>query len=948
MDYLPYPPDATLPPIVVPYLPGYQFDDGDDDTIYIRLLERSSKAPTRQYAGELQEWLFFGLIDKLADEPPSRSNFVRRGVVNGEPCDVIDASPVRDLIDRLTVKLQSDDCPAAIAEELPLRLAYAKEICDGFKDVKDADDSLLAIYLSVCVLVEFLSCYLFWAINSGLGTPKLHEKSHLIRNAQTTGNSNRPSDIDSVGVDQLPALSRLLHKRMVRNGWCEHQILNLDCHDSRMVMYYLSSLLRTEPKAISHANCTSSMCSAYNTSEAEYVTRHVNESCACDLLGVDEEKVVKILATGKIPLVSMREDGTGGLEIDVVPLKAELRYTAISHVWADGLGNTTGNALPGCQLHRLHMSLTMLQQSPFKNLISFGRRRPGVVVFWMDTLCIPVKPQHKDLRLKAIDQMAIVYSGAEATLVLDEEFQGPGSETEPLESLWARCLTSKWNSRCWTLQEGMLAKRCLVQFRGLSLAISPEPRFQYLLPAWAIYRLGKRYPFVLLKVFWRLGVKAFEIDTWRFLWAAGGSFPRSILICQLQEACYKQAQTNAEWMEMRDSPYGVYGISVDIFARSWHFVSMWNTVARRSSTKMDDIHVILANLTDFKASQIQAIPRLQDRTKVMLQSMDCFPVEMMFGRAIRPLAGKNHPDRWVPAAPGPELLEGSENITAQAIGDSGSLIMISQDKTHEFISGIICLIESKGMIAQEMVVTLPFKSDGYGFRKLRLECHTPPEDELVRDASQKCILLLRYYPGRGRSRIRGARFLVTGFVDNHQGKNVQLVVSRFDCPVFGDRCYSSDESYETRGLSVLRGARLEERQRLAVECCKLLLYRYFLLPTCRALADNGNAYEAPTPNLREEYALRSRYMGLADPTPLRNILIQQCILAFSSITWTTICLAFPRVLPRWAFKFQWLLTPGWAVFVSYMSVRNTERMNERFSILWKKTYEDDWKSSSRG
>ncbi|KAF6806028.1 het domain protein [Colletotrichum sojae] len=132
--------------------------------------------PTRQHAGLLQEWLFFGLIDKLVDEPVNRSSYVRRGMINGEACDVIDASLVRDLIDRLTVRLQSRDCPALVADELPELLYRAQSICEDFVLIDNGDDDLLAVYLSVCILVEFVSSYLFWAINSGLAPPRLCDR----------------------------------------------------------------------------------------------------------------------------------------------------------------------------------------------------------------------------------------------------------------------------------------------------------------------------------------------------------------------------------------------------------------------------------------------------------------------------------------------------------------------------------------------------------------------------------------------------------------------------------------------------------------------------------------------------------------------------------------------------------------------------------------------------
>jgi hypothetical protein len=57
---------------------------------------------------------------------------------------------------------------------------------------------------------------------------------------------------------------------------------------------------------------------------------------------------------------------------------------------------------------------------------------------WMDTLCIPVQPEQADLRMKAINRMALIYTGAKQVLVLDAELGQVDRRSEPRELTDAR------------------------------------------------------------------------------------------------------------------------------------------------------------------------------------------------------------------------------------------------------------------------------------------------------------------------------------------------------------------------------------------------------------------------------------------------------------------------------------------------------------------------------
>lgn len=96
-------------------------------------------------------------------------------------------------------------------------------------------------------------------------------------------------------------------------------------------------------------------------------TRHVNGYCTCDNALVPYQQLTDILNKGEIPLVSI--ESQADTTIDEVTLLLHKRrsrsdYTAISHVWIDGMGNSEANALPLCQLRRLKQRLHDLTRTP--------------------------------------------------------------------------------------------------------------------------------------------------------------------------------------------------------------------------------------------------------------------------------------------------------------------------------------------------------------------------------------------------------------------------------------------------------------------------------------------------------------------------------------------------------------------------------------------------------
>lgn len=225
--------------------------------------------------------------------------------------------------------------------------------------------------------------------------------------AESQGPSSRPVAIKvrCTGPSSRFRLHERNHRwkmQMFKNGWCIHRIQYLaDRHGTHLVQY-LSELqpLRKED----HGACIDQpACIAYNVNPATYRTRHVDPDCSCEFVGPPYDEVKRIWSGGGVPLISIQQDSDTNFTIKALKRDPYSRYVAITHVWADGLGNPVGCALPICQIKKIYSALFTMKG------LTTHRVKP---VIWMDTLCIPVKDEDVALRIGQIDRMASIYKGA--------------------------------------------------------------------------------------------------------------------------------------------------------------------------------------------------------------------------------------------------------------------------------------------------------------------------------------------------------------------------------------------------------------------------------------------------------------------------------------------------------------------------------------------------------
>jgi Heterokaryon incompatibility protein (HET) len=450
---------------------------------------------------------------------------------------------------------------------------------------------------------------------------------------------------------------------MQSKGWCFHKLDNLfeAFRENPGVLSYINQLDWTQRRLLDHSPCSKeSTCVANSVDMDNYPTQHTDPNCNCKMIGADYEKVVKIIEKGQIPLISIQTNN-GDISLSVEPRRYSSRYIAISHVWADGLGNPKENALPECQLRRLKNYLDNLpvsRENPIFNLgpytldplrLRISKSAHNRNRFWMDTLCIPVKNEHEHLRNKSIAQMAMIYALCVQVLVLDKTLdRSVASSTEVL----ARILCSSWMERSWTLQEGYLGTECVYQFVDFSLSPMHE---------------------------WNTsGDQNYKTSSTIFSTPQG---EEKRIFRELYKSLWNKLL--AEW-SMNRKGKARWRNFLDPNESPAHFMQSWNELAIRSTTYAQDTHLILGNLLGFKMNFLEC----QDEETIMETIFTAhtwtstnLPMSILFNNGRRVKSTKDHKNRWVPAAPSRYLLKNKMASLSIRIGHNGMRInRIEQEK----------------------------------------------------------------------------------------------------------------------------------------------------------------------------------------------------------------------------------------------------------------------------
>jgi hypothetical protein len=107
-----------------------------------------------------------------------------------------------------------------------------------------------------------------------------------------------------------------------------------------------------QPKS-GHNGCHGNVCHEADIDESSYNTKHITEDCDCEHFSAPTDLYVQaILGQRKMPAFAFMSNKMADLTYRKAREEAfgvdvsTLGYVAISHVWADGLGNSHANSLP--------------------------------------------------------------------------------------------------------------------------------------------------------------------------------------------------------------------------------------------------------------------------------------------------------------------------------------------------------------------------------------------------------------------------------------------------------------------------------------------------------------------------------------------------------------------------------------------------------------------------
>lgn len=419
--------------------------------------------PNEEAATRAQEWLYFHTLSGFLGIRIDISMISKPSTNTGQM--TIDSSMLPQLLQEWATRIQQSDSE-------PSRM-HDRDFSQGYVD------KVLALLTRILQECHHLDGHLEPSRSIRFSIEILVETMAKAIWRFTTNDTAKRWMIWKLGPTPL------LEERMARAGWCRSQIAKIWYQYLPSTVYYLSSLPNRKTFGGSpHPLCTADHCTSSGVDPTTYEPQH-RKSCVtqpadgrhCSMVGVDTSRVADIILQGSIPLIEIRPQPDGGVELEVVPHKSSLRYVAVSHVWSGGLGNVKANAMLPCQLRYLHSILHRLRENDDDDLdrrqgsrklqdavddarFKCGFERKTMPLYlWIDTLCIPVGLSYKAAYLKTLYQMAQIYIVAQCVIVLDPELQNINHRLMQKEQTFAHILCSAWMSRSWTFQVNILPQK---------------------------------------------------------------------------------------------------------------------------------------------------------------------------------------------------------------------------------------------------------------------------------------------------------------------------------------------------------------------------------------------------------------------------------------------------------------------------------------------------------
>lgn len=720
----PYPEDSDAPPIVVPYYSSPKYDHTAPNSFanfaqrngFTLSMSSSDLDVTRDpadFAALMQSWLYFGLIDEILGCYVDRTQFlINPGRDGPESVSGVIDIRINIYLNKLLhdYRKAEDDRPFFIQETRLYRirrhLSCAFEKCTEFEKIDVPVDSALP---PVCLSVRLLLLHLNRTFENDGVEQSVNGKS------PTKDIIPQNTPLQLLSTSNIPPVALLL-ARGRNSGLCMRTLFSNGSTFDYAVLYYLTSLKRNI-NAESHRTCTKNYCQLGDILQPDARAYHHRDGCSCMKRYAPAEDIVKVIRNGDIPLISLSHDATGCVQLKVVKASTNIRYVAISHVWSDNQLCSEDNGLYQCQLEWLAGLVSRIPQDFRRNLFRWELQNPDLPkkqLFWLDTLCVPMDKEHIHVRKQAIDQMDLVYAGASKVLVLDSELQQINVAKQeiivPRHSLTessrflkaleapneksllliaAYIFRSQWMSRAWTLQEGFLARDCVLQLGDGTVEIRHLDSQAYLRTVQSPLYLGIspllhssvsiytkiRYLFFRPSYVTKSNLILRIIDSthagiimllslfinlimWPILLYKGYWIPNYYAYQKPSRSFNEHAERLDEYLpicdslcrEVRDSLDQLATLSGDT-SHEQRFIRAWKALLSRSTTKSEDIHAIVANLTGFSAREVLEYEDIDERMRNIFHMFSKLPLDLLFVDGAKYRSEVHGADHWMPIWP---------------------------------------------------------------------------------------------------------------------------------------------------------------------------------------------------------------------------------------------------------------------------------------------------------
>lgn len=282
-------------------------------------------------ASLVQAWLYFGIIHAITRILINMSDFLVQNA----------SSRIRVNTRHLPRYLESWRCNISRYWN-DMLCEYSKNL-DGFLDVVSEIISMLA-HLNknlICPEVQF-SIQVLWATLIAI-------KLNIFPNSAITKHL------------QYEECMQTLRNHLVGKKWCPSDINRLEQSVSSLTLYHMSaSAARLSTR--NHSRCEEKNCRGLQRVDKSFSPRHVYQGCLCDLIGIKKVKLVEMTDTGSWPVLKYSD--RYGLEVYAVQVGTnDTPYVAISHVWANGLGNPNSNEMHHCQIARIQEQVNAIARN---------------------------------------------------------------------------------------------------------------------------------------------------------------------------------------------------------------------------------------------------------------------------------------------------------------------------------------------------------------------------------------------------------------------------------------------------------------------------------------------------------------------------------------------------------------------------------------------------------